>query len=199
RPRCVSRRTGGTDGVAHPHRPDHDPRGSGGAMAEARRSEDLTQRLAGMMRDAVGAAVMATDPDGRLLYWRAGAERLYGWTRDEVLGCNVIEVTPSERARDEARAIMEQLCRGERWVGEFPVRDKAGRCFLARVSDSPVFDDRGELIAIIGVSADVSQRKRVEEMLRFLSNAGEALASSLDYEETLRRVPRLAVPALADV
>src|SRR5690606_1090208 len=191
RPRCVSRCTGGIDGVAHPYPLDHDPRGSGRTMAEARRSEDLDQRLAALMLDAVGDAVMATDPNGRILYWNTGAERLYGWTRDEVLGRNIIDVTPSELARDEARAIMERLCRGESWVGEFQVRDKAGRCFLARVSNSPVFDERGELIAIIGVSADVSQRKRMEETLRFLSAAGEALASSLDYEETLRRVPRL--------
>lgn len=168
-------------------------------VAERRRSDDLQHRLAGLMLDAVGDAVMATDPSGRIIYWNAGAERLYGWTRDEVLGRDVVDVTPSELARDEARAIMERLCRGESWVGEFQVRDKAGRSFTARVSDSPVFDERGELIAIIGVSADVSQRKQLEETLRFLSSAGEALASSLDYEETLRRVPRLAVPALADI
>jgi len=49
-----------------------------------------------------------------------------------------------------------------------------------------------------GVSADSPTARPVEESLRFLSSAGEALASSLDYEETLQRVPRLAVPALAD-
>lgn len=167
-------------------------------MVEERRSDGLTQRLAGLMLDAVGDAVMATDPDGRILYWNAGAERLYGWTRDEVLGRNIIDVTPSEQTRDEARAIMERLRRGESWVGEFQVRDKAGRRFLARVNDSPVFDERGELIGVIGVSADVTTRKQVEEALRFVSSAGEALASSLDYEETLQRVPRLAVPTLAD-
>ena len=48
------------------------------------------------------------------------------------------------------------------------------------------------------VPVDFSTRNQAEETLRFLSAAGEALASSLDYDETLQRVPRLAVPALAD-
>jgi len=48
------------------------------------------------------------------------------------------------------------------------------------------------------VSTGNPTREQAEEALRFLSSAGEALASSLDYEETLQRVPRLAVPALAD-
>ena len=49
-----------------------------------------------------------------------------------------------------------------------------------------------------GISADITTSTQVETTLRFLSSAGEALASSLDYEETFQRVPRLAVPALAD-
>jgi PAS domain S-box-containing protein len=102
--------------------------------------------------DEPGKAVIATDPQGRIVFWDEDAEALYGWTRDEVLGKDVLEVTPSELSRAEAAAIMTALRAGESWSGRFIVRDKQGRRFLAQVTDTPVHDAAGGLIGIVGLS-----------------------------------------------
>ena len=164
-------------------------------LSERERTESR-MRFQARLLDAVGEAVIATDPVGRILYWNTSAERLYGWSSDEVVGRPVDEVTPAEVARAHAIAIMERLQEGESWTGEFMVRDRQGRTFPVLVTDSPVLDDDGSLMGIIGTSKEITERKRTEDSQRFLAEAGRVLASSLDYQTTLSRVSRLAVPIL---
>jgi PAS domain S-box-containing protein len=68
--------------------------------------------------------------------------------------------------------------------------------FLSR--SAPVRDGAGKIVKWFGTSTDIDDAKRVEANQRFLAELGQTLASSLDPEETLRRVVRLVVPGLAD-
>ena len=97
-------------------------------------------------------AVVATTLDGRIVYWSDTAARMYGWSSEEVLGRDILEVTPSETTREQAAEIMSRLREGQIWSGEFHVRTRAGEGFCAHVRDVPVRDDRGELIGIVGIS-----------------------------------------------
>jgi serine phosphatase RsbU (regulator of sigma subunit) len=63
---------------------------------------------------------------------------------------------------------------------------------------APVLDEAGEVEATIMFTEDVTEQKRHELRAEFLSKASEVLASSLDYEQTLRNVAELAVPDFAD-
>jgi PAS domain S-box-containing protein len=102
--------------------------------------------------EAPDRAVVATDAQGAIVYWGSGAHELYGWTEAEVLGRAVLDVTPAELSRDEADAIMKSLRAGDPWSGDFLVRGKEGRKFLARVTDIPVHDSTGRLLGIVGIS-----------------------------------------------
>lgn len=62
----------------------------------------------------------------------------------------------------------------------------------------PLCDQQGQIIAWVGTATDIDDRKRAEEGSRFLSEASQELANSLDYQITLDRVARLAVPHIAD-
>jgi serine phosphatase RsbU (regulator of sigma subunit) len=63
---------------------------------------------------------------------------------------------------------------------------------------TPVFDSRGGLSMVISVIEDLTDVKRAELAQRLLAEAGQALSSSLDYEQALKRVAELVVPGLAD-
>ena len=89
-------------------------------------------------RDDGQAAVIATDAAGRILYWNEPAARLYGWTADEVLGRNVLDVTPTRRSGDAAAEIMEDMRTGTEWSGEFIVRDRHGSPMLVHVRNSVI-------------------------------------------------------------
>ena len=116
--------------------------------------------------DAVGQAIIATDLQGRIIYWNRAAEELYGWTTEEVMGRPIVEVTPSEELLERAEEIMSELRAGRSWSGEFVVRRKDGSTFPAMVTDSPVYDEQGTLVSIIGVSTDLTELKKAEEMRR---------------------------------
>jgi PAS domain S-box-containing protein len=68
----------------------------------------------------------------------------------------------------------------------------------ARVTARPIRGLDGSVEFVVNTFHDITELKRGEQALRFLVGAGVALSTSLDYEETLRRVARLAVPAVAD-
>lgn len=101
-------------------------------------------------------AVIATDPAGVVIYWSSGATALYGWTAEEAVGQNVLDLTPGELSRPEAEKIMRALRGGQRWSGEFLVHDRSGALFTVRVTDVPVSLPTGELIGIVGLSQRVS-------------------------------------------
>lgn len=106
--------------------------------------------------EAPDRAVIATDATGRIVYWGEGAAKMYGWTRDEVMGRTIVDITPAELSRDKAQSIMETLLEGHPWSGEFGVRGKEGQRFEARVTDIPVHDRSGQLIGIVGISRRAS-------------------------------------------
>src|SRR5258708_4129134 len=80
--------------------------------------------------DAIQQAVIATDLNGDITYWNRFAQALYGWKAEEVLGRNILDVTPTDVSRQTALEILDRLVKGETWAGEFWVRDKAGQAFL---------------------------------------------------------------------
>ena len=112
--------------------------------------------------DAVEQAVIATDLEGKIIYWNSFAERLYGWSASEALAANIIDITPAASLREQAEEILSSLKRGESWSGEFMVRRRDGTEFPVMVTDSPIFNEQAELIGMVGVSVDNTSRRRTE-------------------------------------
>ncbi len=121
--------------------------------------------LATRLLNAVNQAVIATDLDGTIVYWNRYAEQLYGWDALEVLGRQILEVTPSGLSRKQAAAIFNALRRGETWSGELLLRRRDGSEFTALVTDAPLLDANGTLVGIVGVSADLTEVKQVAEAM----------------------------------
>ncbi|HEV2859743.1 MAG TPA: PAS domain S-box protein [Pyrinomonadaceae bacterium] len=134
-------------------------------------------RLPALLPDSVGQAVIASDAGGKIIYWNREAERLYGWQAGEVLGRDIVEVTPSDVSREQAAEIMRRLGAGESWTGEFMVRRRDGSCFPALVTDTPIFED-GRLTGVVGVSVDITSQKRMEEERERLLRERQALLDS---------------------
>jgi PAS domain S-box-containing protein len=127
-----------------------------------RKSAEEQIRFQARLLDAVGQAIIATNTQGRIIYWNRAAEELYGWPKEEVMGRPIVEVTPSE----EMLEIMSELRAGRSWSGEFVVQRKDGSTFPAMVTDTPVHDEQGNLEGIIGVSTDITEFKKMEELRR---------------------------------
>jgi PAS domain S-box-containing protein len=122
---------------------------------------ELRSRLAAIVESSVDA-ILGKTLDGVITDWNAAAEQIYGYTRDEIIGHNVSEIVPPDRA-DELAAIMARLRRGER-VGHFETlrRRKDGTIIDVSVSISPIRDGAGHVVGAATVARDISERKRAE-------------------------------------
>lgn len=149
--------------------------------------------------NAVQQAVVATDINGQVTYWNRHAETLYGWKAREAIGRNVVEVLVSPEQTAHAGEIMAALARGEMWRGEFEIQRRDGSRFFAEVTDSPVFDEGGNVVGIIGISHDVSERRRLQQNEHMLADVGQLLVESLSTNQRVSRLATLLAQRFADV
>ncbi len=147
----------------------------------AREELDFRTRLL----DAAGNAIIATDVSGEIIYWNQGAEELYGWRTDEAMGQHILDLLADEDMEARTGEIVYALKTKGRWFGEVWVKDRHGYRFPVLVADTALVDDEGELVAMIAVVADISERVQAEkdaaEANRKLAEA-RRIAERRDFE-----------------
>lgn len=135
--------------------------------------QDVTQRVqaegqlqrARQYLDAIGESVIAVDEAHLVTYWNSGAQRIYGWTAQETIGRNALDLLPTRMTSAQLDALREALDRGEAWTGEVEVRRKDGAFVPVRVTDTPVRDAGGRRIGTIGVSEDITREREARDAL----------------------------------
>lgn len=134
-------------------------------VTERKWAEESRARLAAIVESSEDAIISKT-LDGVIRTWNAGAERLFGYKADEVVGQHITLIIPSDRV-DEERTILDLLRRGERVEHYETVRvAKGGRLLDISLAVSPVLDTAGRVIGASKVARDIGDRKRVEDALR---------------------------------
>lgn len=124
-------------------------------VAEAR---DLLSAIVESSDDAIISKTL----DGRVTSWNAGAERLYGYTAEEMIGKTL---SPEWLAED--RAVFERIRSGERVARYETVRyAKDGRRLEIAVSTAPMRDHTGRIVGIANVARDISEAKAYERAIR---------------------------------
>jgi PAS domain S-box-containing protein len=170
--------------------------------------ELLAARLSAAL-SGLAEAVTIQDRTGRLIYANEAAARSLGFaTPEELLATPPREIVDAfESFHDDGTPLQIERLPGRRLLAGEPdvepllIRaiDRATGAERWRVTKATAVLDRdGRPSLAVNVIEDVTEVKRAEVTQRFLAQAGEVLASSLDYEETLNRVAQLAVPDLAD-
>jgi two-component system cell cycle sensor histidine kinase/response regulator CckA len=139
-----------------------------GAMTDVteRSRSEAAIRFQAQLLNAVQQAVVATDPEGLVIFWNAFAESLYGWTAEEAVGKPIQELTPSPFLRDHGGEIGHRGAAGESWTGEYVVHGKSGKAFPALLTTAPVRDERGIVTGYVRVSIDLTERRNLEEQFR---------------------------------
>lgn len=126
---------------------------------------DEKNRFKANLLNTIGQSAIATDRNGVVIYWNKAAENIYGWTKQEAIGKHIIDLTISETNNEQAVQIMEELKKGKVWSGEFDVRKKDGTIFPALVTNSPIHDENNILCGVIGISSDITEKKKLEGLL----------------------------------
>lgn len=134
-------------------------------ITERREAEEAIRFQAHLL-DVIEQAVIATDQEGTIIYWNRFAEILYGWIEAEAVGQDLVALVGDESTLAHAMAAMACVRAGESWSGEVCRRRRDGTTFPALVTLSPILDTTGQVIGIVGVSTDITARKRAEMALQ---------------------------------
>jgi PAS domain S-box-containing protein len=161
----------------------------GAALRSISAREDLEQRLEESERrrrdleaarreiafqahllDVVEQAVIASDLEGRVTYWNTFAERLYGWSKEEALGRSIHDLGAGPKEVGAAEALLQEVKQGRSWTGEVALARKDGAAFPAWLSVWPIRGSGGELVGMVSVSIDNTDRRRAEDHQQLLIN-----------------------------
>jgi diguanylate cyclase (GGDEF)-like protein/PAS domain S-box-containing protein len=134
-------------------------------ITERKRAEEALARQA-LAFENLYDAVVITDLVGRITDWNPAAERIYGWTRGEVLGQTVDLWLPPSDAADLNRRILDALDAEGRWTGTVRFVRSDGRLGLSETVVLPLRDAAGVRVGALGVSRDVTEREHAAEALR---------------------------------
>ena len=128
---------------------------------------------------------------------RAG-EQLLGWPQDAFIGKNDYDLWPRAQAEFFIEKDRQTLNEALVDIAEEPVQTRHQGIRLLHTKKVPLLDAAGHPAYLLGISEDVTERKRIEQEQQFLSEVSVALSKSLDYEQTLASVAQLVVQRFAD-
>jgi PAS domain S-box-containing protein len=164
-----------------------------GASKIARDITDIRQSqrarlLLSAIVDSSDDAIISKDLNGVITSWNSGAERLFGYTAEEVIGKSVTLLMPPERVHEEPE-ILGRLQNGAR-VDHFETvrRRKDGTLLEISLTISPIRDLNGKVIGASKIARDITERRRNEARIRRANQDLEqfAFSASHDLQEPLR-------------
>lgn len=110
--------------------------------------------------------IIGKTTDGIITHWNRGAERIYGYSAEEIIGKHVTILVPPPR-HAEVHELMDKIRQGETVVSHESERlRKDGTRIQVALTLSPIKDASGEIIGISTISRDITEKKRMEEALR---------------------------------
>jgi PAS domain S-box-containing protein len=130
-------------------------------ITEETRAEAVRARLAALVESA-DDAIVAKTLDATVLAWNRGAERVFGWTAEEMIGRSIDIVVPDDRRAERERMCAAMLS-GERVVSFETIRvRKDGRRIPIALTTSPIRDGAGRVIGVSTIERDISAIKKLE-------------------------------------
>lgn len=132
-----------------------------------KRAEQVERRLAAIIESS-DDAILSMGLDGTITSWNQGAERLYGYRAEEVIGQPVMILLPEDRQDEEPR-ILERIRWGERVEPYETVRcRKDGSAVEVSLTVSPVRNAEGRVIGASKIARDITERRRAERLQQTL-------------------------------
>jgi PAS domain S-box-containing protein len=156
----------------------------GAALENAELYQDVTKSKAYIENLVENAAdlIITTDLDDRILTWNRGAEVLFGYDKDEVIGKHLSILLPPERFHEleEMRAKV-QISGALRDI-EIRSKRKDGVMIYLSLSVSPIRDLEGKIVGFLRVAKDITEKKRYERRLKELDKMKSDFVSNVSHE-----------------
>ena len=165
-------------------------------LAEQGRKDDEARNRQ-IIDSASDFAIMATDLDGKVTHWNAGAERILGWSEEEMCGDTVERIfTPEDKAIDRAGTEMARARETGRGNDERWHLKKSGERFWAQGEMTPLRTKGGAFVGYVKVLRDRTVERLREQRLSLLAQASAGLLSSADPDAVIDSILKAGAEAL---
>jgi PAS domain S-box-containing protein len=145
-------------------------------------AERATAHLAAIVKSS-DDAIISKDLTGTVMSWNQGAERLFGYRAEEMIGQPILRLIPKEKEHEE-HEILSRISKGERIEHYHTVRcRKDGTLVNVSLTISPLFDAAGKVIGASKIARDITKEKRAEEALRDRDRALTAANDELNQQK----------------
>ena len=160
-------------------------------LSRTQRVQRDASRLAAIV-DSSDDAIVGKDLNSIVTSWNAAAQRMFGYSAEEMIGKSVRLLIPDDRQHEEDD-VLSRITRGQRLEHYETIRRrKDGTLFPVSLTVSPVFNDEGVVIGASKIARDITERVRADEERR------RVLEMAQGGESSQGRVPGDAVSRAAD-
>lgn len=146
-------------------------------------------KLKSYLLDKIQQSVILCDNAGSVTYWNEYSSQLFGWTKEEVYGKNVLEILPIADNHEHALSIFSDLLSGKNWDGNFVLSRKDKTTFTARISASPFYSNDGnQIIGVVGLVSDITLELKNREAVDFQAYLLDSVQQSVIAVDTTGKV-----------
>ena len=146
------------------------------------------QAMLAAIIDSSEDAIVSKDLSSRVTSWNPSAERMFGYSSDEMVGQLIHILIPEDRKNEEDQ-IIASLKRGERVEHFETIRvTKTGKKIHVSLTISPIRNDNGKIIGASKIARDITQQKQTEERLKILNDLSRSINTKLDVDVILQLV-----------
>ncbi len=145
-------------------------------ITERKRAEERL-RVQATALDAAANSIMLTDRDGTILWVNQAFTEISGYTAEEAIGRKPNILRAGKHSKAFYQELWDTITAGKVWCGEIINKHKDGHLYYIEATITPVKDENGEITHFVGISQDITQRKRTEE---HLANTLKRLQNILD-------------------
>ncbi|MBI4750032.1 MAG: PAS domain S-box protein [Acidobacteria bacterium] len=168
-------------------------------LSDSKQAQAYREHLAAIVESSRDC-IVSTDLNGVITSWNAGAEAIYGYRVDEMIGVSMIRLFPADKQHEEI-LILEQIRRGER-VEPFETQRQTrdGRPLDVSVAASPLKDASGQIVGTARIVRDITVLKerereidRLSRLYAALSQINQAIVWTPTRDELFRKVCQVLV------
>lgn len=129
---------------------------------------ETNEFLSGILNSSTGVSIILTDTDGVIKFWNVGAENIYGYSAQEMLGHHVLDLFPDREYGLQTLTAMNQIIQDERKTIQQHVRrrSKDGQELTIFTTMSPMIDRSEKITGILSLGQDVTEQFRLHQDLR---------------------------------
>jgi len=165
-------------------------------IAERKKTEEAMSRQAALI-DLSPDAIIVRNIDGTITFWSKGAEKLYGWTKDEAVGQDIHSLLETECRRRPLKEVLDQLKLQGKWSGELIHTSKNGEKVAVQSYWLGKMGKDGQITEIFESNVDVTDRNRMQTKLEESAVQLEEYANQMEdladqRAEQLKNAERLA-------